>query len=239
MELPSARAARWLAYEDRSRLVEDPEGVEEARALVRPWSEEERRVFMDKFLAHHKARGGGIRKNVKGTMEGSGMGDWDGRGGTGRRAACRERGICGHAPPTPPPTPTQPTHTHTHHTTTTTTTTTQPPTHPPPRALLQDFQRIATFLPGRTPQEVIALYYSLQKSDEFAQVGCGGGGVVGVGGWGGVGGGCTCTASQPATHLIYPSPPPPHAPRPRASTRCASAASRRTPTAASVQPSWA
>jgi hypothetical protein len=54
MEVPPPRAARWEAYEDRNRLVADAEEDEEARWFERPWTEEERKVFADKFLLHHK-----------------------------------------------------------------------------------------------------------------------------------------------------------------------------------------
>lgn len=37
------------------------------------------------------------------------------------------------------------------------------------RAALQDFPRIATFLPGRTVEEVVRLYYAVQRTDEFSQ----------------------------------------------------------------------
>ncbi|KAL4451554.1 hypothetical protein ABPG75_007216 [Micractinium tetrahymenae] len=86
MEILPPRQARWEAYEDRNRLISDPEGYDEASWFVRPWTEEERKVFADKFLQHHK-----------------------------------------------------------------------------------DFPRIATFLPGRTVEEVVRLYYAIQRTDEFSQ----------------------------------------------------------------------
>ncbi|PRW20913.1 hypothetical protein C2E21_8607 [Chlorella sorokiniana] len=86
MEILPPRVARWEAYEDRNRLISDPEADEEASWYVRPWTEEERKVFADKFLLHHK-----------------------------------------------------------------------------------DFPKIATFLPGRTVQEVVRLYYAIQRTDEFSQ----------------------------------------------------------------------
>jgi hypothetical protein len=55
MEILPPRVARWEAYEDRNRLISDPEADEEASWYVRPWTEEERKVFADKFLLHHKA----------------------------------------------------------------------------------------------------------------------------------------------------------------------------------------
>lgn len=55
MRLVSQRAARWTtAYIDRNRLVQDPMGDAAQRKLVRPWSVEERALFADKFLVHHK-----------------------------------------------------------------------------------------------------------------------------------------------------------------------------------------
>lgn len=56
-ELQSERAARWAALLDVSRRVADPVREYEERSWVRPWSEEEKRVFMDKFLVHQKVGG--------------------------------------------------------------------------------------------------------------------------------------------------------------------------------------
>ena len=56
MELLPPHAARWEAYDDRSRLVADPAALDEECWCVRPWSEEERKVFGDKYLQYHKVR---------------------------------------------------------------------------------------------------------------------------------------------------------------------------------------
>jgi len=50
----SARAARWAALLDASRRVSDPVRQLEEQGWVRPWSEQEKRIFMDKFLVYHK-----------------------------------------------------------------------------------------------------------------------------------------------------------------------------------------
>jgi hypothetical protein len=53
--LLSDRAARWMkGYRDYNRLVEDPIQEEYSRALIRPWTDEEKRTFMERFLVHHK-----------------------------------------------------------------------------------------------------------------------------------------------------------------------------------------
>lgn len=56
MEILPPRVARWEAYDDRCRLLADPEADEEESWWVRPWTEEERKVFADKFLQFHKVR---------------------------------------------------------------------------------------------------------------------------------------------------------------------------------------
>lgn len=53
--LHSPRAARWVRqYKDYNRLVEDPVAEERYRSSVRPWTEDEKRLFMERFLVHHK-----------------------------------------------------------------------------------------------------------------------------------------------------------------------------------------
>jgi len=53
--LLSDRAARWMkGYRDYNRLIEDPIEEEYSRALIRPWTDEEKRIFMERFLVHHK-----------------------------------------------------------------------------------------------------------------------------------------------------------------------------------------
>lgn len=55
MALTSPRAARWtLHYIDRNRLVCDPVKELQIHSWTRPWNEDEKEVFAEKFLAYHK-----------------------------------------------------------------------------------------------------------------------------------------------------------------------------------------
>lgn len=84
MTIPSERQRRW-AFVDRNRFVPDPLHAAGDAGVVRVWSDDERRIFMDKFLHYQK-----------------------------------------------------------------------------------DFERIAKYLPGRTPQEVVRHYYQVQHTEEFS-----------------------------------------------------------------------
>lgn len=208
-----------------ARRRSDPEGDEEDSWFVRPWSEEERKVFADKFLLHHKARGvfteirctAAAMRDVQGTFawpccttrrEGC-VDGWGARrlGGTtesmpvpdcwlacgpahamplrwgaAQRAAAAwvgarwasEGGPEGAAPPkragSPSPLPPA-------------SCAASPMLHvrspsPPPACPssftnppLQDFPKIATFLPGRSVQEVVRLYYAIQVRGGWLRVG--------------------------------------------------------------------
>jgi hypothetical protein len=55
MALTSPRAARWtLHYIDRNRLVCDPVKEMQIHSWTRPWNEEEKEIFAEKFLTYHK-----------------------------------------------------------------------------------------------------------------------------------------------------------------------------------------
>jgi hypothetical protein len=161
--------ARWRTFLSDTSLVADPEAEVQGDWLGKNWSQEEKRVFMEKFLQYPKvgaraggpgARGGGGRRQAAGRLAARPLG--------ARRAAaaawCWAAGLPGGLvlglpvaaggcwrlrgrglPRALRPRPSAP--------------------HP-----LQDFASIAQHLPGRTVAECVVFFYKHQKLEEFSAV---------------------------------------------------------------------
>lgn len=55
MKEQTPRAARWtVMYQDKNRLVNDPNADVDRFAAFRPWEEEEVSIFLEKFMVYHK-----------------------------------------------------------------------------------------------------------------------------------------------------------------------------------------
>lgn len=58
----SERERRFKAFDNRNSLVADPAAEFLAEDAVRPWTEDEKRLFLDKFIQHPKVPSPSLRE---------------------------------------------------------------------------------------------------------------------------------------------------------------------------------